>query len=76
VRILVAEDDLSSRLMLVTVLKKNGHEVIQASAGGEAWDELQKPDSPRLAILDWVMPEMEGVEICSRLRQIPTTDPP
>lgn len=75
-RILVAEDDLSWRLMLVAVLEKNGHDVVQVSDGGEAWDELQKPDTPRLAILDWIMPEMEGIEICNRLRQIPTTDPP
>ena len=75
-RILAAEDDLTSRLMLVAVLKKIGHEVIQASSGSEAWDELQKPDAPRLAVLDWMMPEIEGIEICRRVRQIPTTDPP
>ena len=75
-RILAAEDDLTSRLMLVAVLKKIGHDVIQASSGNEAWDALQKPGAPRLAILDWMMPEIEGIEICRRLRQIPTTDPP
>lgn len=75
-RILAAEDDLTSRLMLVAVLKKMGHEVIPASSGREAWDELQKPDAPRLVVLDWMMPEIEGIEICRRVRQIPTTDPP
>lgn len=75
-RILAADDDLTSRLMLVAVLQKIGHEVIQTSSGSQAWDELRKPDAPRLAILDWMMPEIEGIEICRRVRQIPTTDPP
>ncbi len=75
-RILAAEDDLTSRLMLVAVLKKMGHDVVEAPGGKEAWDELQKPDAPRLVVLDWMMPDIEGIEICRRVRQIPTTDPP
>lgn len=75
-KILIAEDDFTSRLMLAAVLRKSGHELIEVSSGREAWDELQKPGAPRLAILDWMMPEMEGIEICRQLRQIPTTDPP
>ena len=46
-----------------------GHEVIAVSDGLEAWEALQKDDAPHLAILDWMMPAMEGPEVCRRLRQ-------
>lgn len=75
-RILVAEDDATGREMLVAILEDIGYEVIEAQNGRQAWDELQKPDAPPLAILDWMMPEIEGIEVCKRLRQIPTTNPP
>jgi len=68
-RILVAEDELTYRHMLKTFLGKWGFEVIVASDGQEAWDLLQKDDRPRLAVLDWMMPKMDGVEICRALRQ-------
>ena len=59
-RILIAEDDFTSRTVLTGVLKKNGHEVVATVDGAEAWEALQQPDAPRLAILDWMMPEMDG----------------
>ncbi|MBP1750801.1 MAG: response receiver-modulated diguanylate cyclase [Deltaproteobacteria bacterium] len=62
--------------MLVAILEDLGHEVIEVPDGKEAWGELQKPGAPRLAILDWMMPEIEGIEICRRVRQMSTTDPP
>lgn len=68
-RILIAEDDFTSRVMLATVLKKGGHEVVETGNGSEAWDELQKPDAPRLAILDWNMPGMNGLELCRAVRE-------
>lgn len=67
-RILIAEDDYTSRLTLTTMLKKNGHEVVQTVNGAEAWEELQKPDAPRLVLLDWMMPEIEGVEVVRLIR--------
>ena len=67
-RILIAEDDTTSRIVLAEVLKKNGHEVVVAVNGAEAWQALQQPDAPRLAILDWIMPEMSGVEVCRHVR--------
>lgn len=69
-KILIAEDDPISRLVLTTHLSNWGHEVIVAVNGFEAWEELQKADAPRLAILDWMMPEMEGPEVCRRLRRL------
>jgi two-component system, cell cycle response regulator len=68
VKILIAEDDAISRRLLETILRKWGYEVIVAFDGGQAWEELQKPEAPRLAILDWMMPEMDGVEVCGKVR--------
>ncbi len=67
-RILIAEDDNTSRLVLESVLRKAGHEVISTTDGAMALKELQKPEAPRLAILDWMMPEMDGIDVCRRVR--------
>ena len=75
-KILIAEDDAVSRRLLEATLEKFGYEVVVAVDGAEAWAVLQGADAPRLAILDWMMPEIDGVEICRRLRQVPNTTPP
>ena len=75
-RILIAEDDFTSRSMLAAVLKKTGHEVVETINGVEAWDELQNPGAPKLAILDWMMPEMDGLEVVSRVRALGNEHPP
>ena len=67
-RVLIAEDDLTSRTLLEAMLKKWGYEVIPCPDGNAAWAALQSADSPQLAILDWMMPGMDGVEVCRRLR--------
>ncbi len=72
-RILVAEDDKSSRLSLAAVLKRLGHDVTSVVDGNEAWNALQTPDAPMLAILDWMMPGLTGVEVCQRARGNPAT---
>jgi diguanylate cyclase (GGDEF)-like protein len=69
-RILIAEDDPVSRRVLQATLVKWGHEVTSCSDGPEAWRELQKDDSPSLLILDWMMPGMDGIEICRKVRQL------
>jgi phosphoserine phosphatase RsbU/P len=69
-RVLIAEDDIFFRRLLEKVLSQ-GHEVVVTENGNEAWAELQKPEAPRLAILDWVMPGVNGPEICRRARQSP-----
>ena len=68
-KILIAEDDATSRRILEAALTKWGYEVVSVADGTEAWEEMQKLDVPRLAILDWMMPEMEGVEVCKKLRE-------
>lgn len=75
-RILVADDDATSLSVVVAVVGKFGHEVVSATDGSEAWRVLEQPDSPRLAILDWMMPSMSGIEICRRLRDTETDLPP
>ena len=70
-RILVAEDCELYRLQIEKILSKLGYEVVMAEDGQEAWRILQEQNSPRLAILDWLMPGMEGIEICRKLRDDP-----
>jgi diguanylate cyclase (GGDEF)-like protein len=75
-RILIAEDDLTSRTILAGVLKESGHEVIATVNGADAWDALQQPDAPRLVILDWIMPKLDGLEVLRRIRARQTDQPP
>jgi phosphoserine phosphatase RsbU/P len=73
-RVLIAEDEIVSRLLLESILREWGYEVVSASDGREAWDALQAPDAPRLAILDWQMPGLDGLEVCRRARATPATE--
>lgn len=67
-RVLVAEDDLTSRLVLQKTLVKWGYEVLAVCDGNEALEELQKPDAPALLVLDWEMPGMDGIDVCRQVR--------
>src|SRR5262245_57109733 len=69
-RILIAEDDPVSRRLLQAALAKWGYDVIVTGNGKEAWQALQSPNAPSLLILDWLMPEMDGVEICRAARKL------
>ena len=69
-KVLVAEDDRVSRQILTTWLKKWGYEIVIALDGEQAWEELQKPDAPPMAILDWMMPGLDGLEITRRVREL------
>lgn len=69
-RILIAEDDPVSCTVLDRTLHGWGHEVIVTRTGTEAWDALSRDDAPRLAILDWMMPGLEGPEVCRRVRAL------
>ncbi len=74
-KILIADDDRVSRRLLEARLLKDGHEVIIAEEGNQAWGVLQEDPAIRIAILDWNMPGMTGPEICRRARQIKTDQP-
>ena len=69
-KILIADDDVTSRSILTAVLTKCGFDPVVAEDGGAAWDLLQRPDAPRLLLLDWNMPGMDGSEICRRVKEI------
>lgn len=67
-KILIAEDDNVSRKLLESTLMRWDHEVITTVNGEEALDVLQSPNAPQLAILDWMMPRMDGVEVVRKVR--------
>lgn len=68
-RILIADDEPIPRRLLEASLARAGYQVVAARDGEEAWQMLQSEDAPRLAILDWLMPGLDGVEVCRRIRQ-------
>ncbi len=67
-RVLAAEDNPVFQSMLRSMLTKWGYDPLIARDGAEAWCALDGEGAPRLAILDWMMPGMDGVEICRRVR--------
>lgn len=71
-QILIAEDDLTTRKVLETLLARWGYDVVTVGDGLAAWELLRSEEGPRLAILDWMMPGRNGVDICReiRLRQV------
>ncbi len=69
-RILVAEDECVTRRILQALLHNWGDEAVTVSDGLAAWQLLDRADAPSLAILDWMMPGLDGLEICQRLRQL------
>ena len=74
-RILIADDDPISRRLLERILKKWGYELVICVNGLEALAELQNPNPPEIAILDWMMPVVDGPEVCRRLRESPDAVP-
>jgi sigma-B regulation protein RsbU (phosphoserine phosphatase) len=74
--ILIAEDDPVSRRILEETLINWGYEVSVTADGREAWEVLRGPGAPPLAILDIMMPEIDGLEVCRKVRQLPCATPP
>ncbi len=74
-RILVADDDPISRRIVQSMLESWGFTVRVCADGAVAWDLLCRADAPPLVMLDWVMPRMDGLEICRKLRAISTPSP-
>jgi CheY-like chemotaxis protein len=68
-KILIAEDDATSRLLIENTLTNWGYEVMVARNGIEAWEAFQGENTPQLAVLDWMMPGLEGVQICRKVRE-------
>ncbi len=74
-RILVAEDNAFYRHMLVRTLREWGYEVVAAVDGLEAWEILREDGAPQVAILDWEMPRMDGLEVCRKVRDLHNPEP-
>jgi diguanylate cyclase (GGDEF)-like protein len=70
-KILIADDDPVWRRMIQAMLGEIGDEVVALADGNQAWNALRAQPRPSLAILDWVMPGMDGIEICRRVRESP-----
>ncbi len=66
-KVLVADDDPSIRLLVKTMVQELGHEVIVAAGGVEAWDQLSASPA-NVVVIDWLMPDLDGLELCRRIR--------
>ena len=75
-RVLIAEDDSISRLLLEATLKRWGYDVVVTVDGTDAWTVLGGEEAPRLVILDWMMPGLDGIEVCRRVRALGGPTPP
>jgi len=67
--ILIAENDDCFSQALEEMLVQWGYNTVRVNNGIKAWEKLQENNSPRLIILDWIMPELEGIEVCKRFRE-------
>ncbi|OGT44252.1 MAG: hypothetical protein A3F42_02435 [Gammaproteobacteria bacterium RIFCSPHIGHO2_12_FULL_37_34] len=67
-KVLIADDDEPTRILLRTAISKWGYQVIEATHGEQAWDLLQQPDAPKLLVVDWLMPQLDGLALCERIR--------
>lgn len=74
-RILVVEDDLSTRKTLSSLLQKCGHDAVAVASGEEAWELIRQTDAPRLILLDWLMPGLDGIHLCKKIRSIDRENP-
>ena len=72
---LIADDDAVLRRSVRRVLADRGYDIETVRDGEEAWRALQRDDTAQLAVLNWVMPGMDGVEVCRRVRAMPTSRP-
>lgn len=71
-RVLIAEDELISRRIIERILSMEGYEVVLADNGITAVEKLNGENAPRIAILDWMMPGMDGLQVCKHVRSVKT----
>jgi two-component system, cell cycle response regulator len=72
---LVVDDSAVYRKLIGDHLRSWGFGVTLAESGSEAWQILEQPDSPKLVLLDWVLPDLDGIELCQRIRQAGSSGP-
>lgn len=75
-KMLVAEDDLTSRTMLSAILRKQGYEVLEAVDGRQALKALKESDAPDVVVMDWMMPGLTGLEVVKKVRSRQAEPPP
>ncbi|MHB1948156.1 MAG: response regulator [Gammaproteobacteria bacterium] len=68
IKVLVADDDPPTRLLLKAGILRWGYKVVEAVNGEEAWEILNKTDPPDILILDWMMPVLDGIGLCERIK--------
>jgi DNA-binding response OmpR family regulator len=74
VKILIAEDEPVSRRLLQHLLTEHGHDVIVTADGIQAWEALQRDDAPHLAVIDWMMPGITGLQLCNLVHEAPDAE--
>src|ERR1700687_5767389 len=72
---LVVDDSAVYRKLIGDCLRSWGFGVTLAESGSEAWQILEQPDAPKLLLLDWVLPDLGGIEVCQRIRQAGSSGP-
>lgn len=75
-KILIAEDEFTTRMMVQVSLENWGYTVTSVTNGQDAWTKLQHADAPNIAILDWEMPELDGIDVCRRVKEMGLENPP
>lgn len=70
-KVLIADDSISTRKLVEKILVRQGYDVVVASNGNDAWQHLVEDSALSLAILDWMMPGLDGIDICARIRNLP-----
>ncbi|BHH84641.1 response regulator transcription factor [Desulforhopalus sp. 52FAK] len=75
-KILIAEDEFTTRMMVQVSLENWGYSVTSVTNGQDAWTKLQNADAPNIAILDWEMPELDGIDVCRRVKEMGLENPP
>lgn len=75
-KILIAEDELTTRMTVQVTLEKFGYDVVSAQNGTQALEEFNRSIQPKIIILDWEMPEIDGLGVCERLKEKALDPPP
>jgi len=75
-KVLIAEDDVTSRTLLELCLERQGYEVVAVDNGLDAWNLMRQDEPPAIAILDWIMPGLSGLEVCRRVRERASANQP
>ena len=75
IKVMIADDDLPTRMLLRAAINQWGYEVVEASDGEQAWKILQQKQPPMLLVVDWLMPKIDGIELSARIKQELTFHP-